>query len=413
MLDYQSIKKIAAEHNLSVKDLLALSPSNDPFYAGTPADVKAATWFAEIWRRTGYTGNHLRRVHYWAISQRTPILMPPDKDGNARKYENTEPCWDYLVAASKKARYLGMVRIEHIIDAKHPTPHIHADYDLILDKPSFNIHSPKLEQPTIWIHGIENAAAQPYHLEIWCEKSTMNDVLLPLAEPFGVNVVTFEGEVSITACYNLMKRIEASGAKPARIWYISDFDPAGNSMPVAMSRKVEYMLAKFGRKYDVKIKPALLTAAQVSEYDLPRTPIKESEKRAARFEASFGSGAVELDAMEALYPGELADIMREEIEQYYDQDAADQVEEQREQLESEIRAKIEQITARYTDAIAGVQGMLEEIRAVRVDASVYHVEQAAPNVIEDSDDWLFDTKRGYVDQIMAYKAHKAGTSQAE
>lgn len=35
-LNYESIKKIAAENNLSVKDLLALSPSNDPFYVGTP-----------------------------------------------------------------------------------------------------------------------------------------------------------------------------------------------------------------------------------------------------------------------------------------------------------------------------------------------------------------------------------------
>ncbi len=408
MLNYEKIKQIAAEHKLSVKDLLALSPSNDPFYTGTPADVKAAAWFARIWQKTGYTGNHLRRVHYWAISQRTPILMPPDKDGNERKYENTEPCWDYLVAASKKARYLGLVRIEQIIDAKHPTPHIHADYDLVQDEPSYQIHSPKLDKPTIWIHGIENAAAQPYHLEIWCEKSTMNDVLIPLAEPYGVNVVTFEGEVSITACYNLMKRIEASGGKPTRIWYISDFDPAGNSMPVAMSRKVEYMLARYGRDYDVKIKPALLTAEQVREYDLPRTPIKESEKRAAKFEANFGAGAVELDAMEALFPGELGNIMRDEITPYYDQDVADQVEEQREQLESEIRAKIEAITNRYAEAIAGVQGMLEEIKAVQVNASPYTVDQSDPNVYEDSDDWLFDTDRDYVDQIKAYKAHKSG-----
>lgn len=403
-LNYESIKKIAAENNLSVKDLLALSPSNDPFYVGTPADLKAADWFAGVWRKTGYTtGAHLRRVHYWAISQRTPILLP-----SGERYENTEPCWDYLVSASKKARYLGLVRIEQIVDAKHPDPHIYADYDSISSGPRFQIDAPDLNDPYIWISGINNAAAQPYHLEIWCEKSTMDDVLLPLAEEFSANLVTFKGEVSITACYNLMKRIEESGGKPCRVWYISDFDPAGNSMPVAMSRKFEFMLKKYGRDYDVKIKPALLTATQVQEYNLPRTPIKESEKRAAKFEANFGAGAVELDAMEALFPGELATIMRDELELYYSNEAAALVQEQREQLESDVRDKIESITARHQAAINGVREYLEELRRVRLDTSPYKVELFRPEVDEDSDDWLFDSERQYVDQIIKYKGHKGG-----
>ena len=45
--------------------LIALSDGNDPFYKGTPAQIRDAQWFAEIWQRFGYrSGIHLRRVHY-------------------------------------------------------------------------------------------------------------------------------------------------------------------------------------------------------------------------------------------------------------------------------------------------------------------------------------------------------------
>lgn len=34
-MDYQSIKDLAVERGLSVTELLALAPANDPFYVGT------------------------------------------------------------------------------------------------------------------------------------------------------------------------------------------------------------------------------------------------------------------------------------------------------------------------------------------------------------------------------------------
>src|SRR5436305_1114947 len=37
-------------------------------------------------------------------------------------------------------------------------------------------------------------AVQPYHLEVWCEKSTMNDVFMPLCERYGANLQTGMGE---------------------------------------------------------------------------------------------------------------------------------------------------------------------------------------------------------------------------
>ena len=50
-MDYQDIKDIAARHNQKVDRWIALAPSNDPFYAGKPADWQKARWFANVWQR--------------------------------------------------------------------------------------------------------------------------------------------------------------------------------------------------------------------------------------------------------------------------------------------------------------------------------------------------------------------------
>jgi hypothetical protein len=64
---------------------------------------------------------------------------------------------------------------------------------------------------------------------------------------------------------------------------------------------------------------------QCIEYGLPRTPIKETERRALRFEERFGEGATELDALEALHPGLLREIVLGEVRRYWNPDHDDEV----------------------------------------------------------------------------------------
>lgn len=401
--NYETIKTLAKDIGCKITDLIALAPQNDPFYTGTTGDIDKAQWFAGIWQKAGYSnGVHLRRVHYWCVSQDGLTMH----DG--QPYQNTDKCWKYLTQCSKMARYLGLVDIADVADHKNPDPVINARFWLDND-PEYEINIPELSDPEIDIYGIYEDYAQPYHLEVWCEKSTMNDVLEPVCRRYGANLATFEGEVSITACYQLIRRIEA-GNKPVRIFYISDFDPAGNSMPVATARKVEYMLNKYGLTNDVKLKPVVLTAEQVTTYRLPRTPIKESEKRAASFENAFGTGAVELDALEALHPGQLAQIVTRAVSPYYDYGIAQEVNEQAEALRQAISQQVQAIVSRYQPQIEALQAMQDELRAIEMDASEYAVERAEAMDIEPVDGWLFDSTRAYVDQIGYYKAHKGQDS---
>src|SRR5262249_42947830 len=99
---YDRIKELARQLRTPIPNLLALARQNDPFMAGGPADQKQAEWFADLWRRFGYTrGVHLRRVHYQLVSQHAPLRHDGDP------YENTERCWALLGTAGKAARYLG------------------------------------------------------------------------------------------------------------------------------------------------------------------------------------------------------------------------------------------------------------------------------------------------------------------
>jgi hypothetical protein len=284
--------------------------------------------------------------------------------------------------------------------------------------------------------------SQRYHIELWAEKTTMNDVLLGLARRYGLNVVTSSGEISVTHCYQFVQRAKEIG-RPARILYISDFDPAGLSIPVACARKIEFFILRDNLDdLDVQVRPIALTHEQCVKYRLPpRTPLKETEKRAAKFQVRYGEGATELDALEALHPGELRRILKQEILRYHDADLDDRIEEQaqafNEQL-SETRGEVlarhvdelKQIRRDYDDLIRRANPELKQIKD-RYDESFQDIQDrfdnlqqtiaeeleeeapepdavdwAEPEAGDEDDDPLFDSMRDYVEQIDRFKQHQ-------
>jgi hypothetical protein len=366
-MDYTAIKQHAKDNGQRVNDLIVLAPQNDPFYAGTPGDWEMAQWFQKLWDAF-YQGQnmHIRRVHYQIISQTPPIVLP-----NGLPYENTERCWDFLNQASKMARYLRLVDPGAFNDRRNPDPVSYATYYDASPEVrtrsglwSSNLRLPDF--PNLPSYTIDDFHVdQPYHLEIWCEKSTMNDVLLPLCQRYGAVLQTGLGELSITATLAAVHRLEQA-QRPARIFYVSDFDPAGQSMPVAVSRKIEYFVRTLGLGVDVRLFPVILTLEQVREYQLPRTPIKETERRRESFEGRHGEGAVELDALEALYPGELHDILSRYIETYFDTSLYDRTQNERVEVEQGLSALWQQVTGRYTDDVATLH---EEYKQLEQDFS--------------------------------------------
>jgi hypothetical protein len=473
---YADIKALAKERRRPLHSLVALSPINDPFYI-SPAREAAAIWFKEqIWDRLNPgSGVHLRRIHYAIISQER---RPPNLHGTP--YENTFDDWQELSSACREARELGLIDAGLFVDRRAGDPPVIYRPDDEASDASIEIEHDGVAQPPAEIEPelyytrrpynfpplpklvvLGPDVAKPYVIEIWAEKSTMNDVLVPLAHRLDITLVTGLGELSLTHCHQFVERVLVHGRK-ARILYISDFDPAGNDMPVSVARKIEFILRRDGHDdVDVRLDPLVLTRQQVEDYELPRVPIKDSDRRKGHFEDRFGEGAVELDALEALYPGELAHLVeeavdvyrqptkiaREEIEaaterfeQYADQVRGDVVDDHAEplaELQAEfevmqaaiaphqealvaIRAEVEErYGARIADAIAAINATVAQFydhaEAV-IDAIADDLEERKPDPeevdwpeIEDADendDPLFDSRRSYIDQIDRYKRHQ-------
>ena len=204
------------------------------------------------------------------------------------------------------------------------------------------------------------AAGQDFIVEVWIEKSTQNDWLVPLCQRRGVNLVVGIGEQSETRSRELALR-SSEYRVPVRIIYISDFDPGGRSMPKAVARKVEFTIAKFDLDVDLQLIPLALTPDQCRTYNLPRTPIKDTERRKDKFEQTFGVGATELDALEALHPGELARLLNAELDNWLDVGLQRRVDSARWDLTLPLRQIEHAAKAKHAEEIQDLETRFQEI----------------------------------------------------
>jgi hypothetical protein len=333
--------------------LIALTTTNDPFHASTPGRVERAQWFTDLYKRLRVkVGSHIRRIHYLLISQEMPITM---LDGT--EYENTMRCWQAMKEACRDARYLNLVDPADFEDHRNKETIVNLRSER--RSPELDITNsdtggtampslPKLEfyAPTI---------PQRYHIEIVIEKSTVDDIVGPIADRHGINTTACVGEVSLKRCEQIVRRARQSGM-PVRILYISDFDRVGDQMPVSAARKIEFLLWRDNLDLDIELRQIMLTEEQCQQYRLPRTPLKDSDPGKARFEERYGEGGTELDALVALHPGELESILEDEIARYCDYGLDDAVEEIAGDIDSDLDDINEAVHSEF-------QPQIEELRA--------------------------------------------------
>jgi hypothetical protein len=437
------LKSLSTELKRPVGTLIALAMANDPFYF-MPSRVRDAEWFAELWRTYGRPGLHPHGLHYILLTKPGEITVP----STGAPYENTVACDNLLGCAARDARYLGLIPASDMIDRRNAEAEIlHSNesglpYGGIIDQSfgglEFHLAESVMDFPPLpKLQVLPPKIPQPYMVEIWIEKSTMADVIDPIARRYGVNVVSGMGQTSETRSRELVERANEAG-KPVRILYVSDFDPAGDNMPVAAARKMEFWIRTEYPDLDVQLRPVALTKDQCIEYRLSRTPLKE--KGRAAWEEKHGEGATELDALEAVHPGVLGCILTEEIERYYD----DTLQERIDDIESDVDAELDEINdeahARHRAKIKSLRDqharltkeVSKEVKAVQnkyykqfkaLNAEIKTVWDAItnsldgrydfdsidwpePNEADEDDDPLFDSTRDYVEQIDRFKEHQ-------
>jgi hypothetical protein len=426
MLDHQTINEVARAMGVKTEALMALSPHNDPFYAGKSGRRKAAEWFADLVKSGSFGARyHIRRVHYQLANAATPIIKP---DGSV--YVNTYNDWKMLLLASRDARYLQLIPLDQIVDNRNPGVVVHSyarddettgPYIRVTGAWLWELSlSNELDVPALVLEGFD--AEQKYLIEIWTEKSGQNDILSPLASRYGVGLINFDGESSEIGCRQAVQRA-LDARRPLRIIYASDFDPGGRSMPVAAARKLEYWLRRNHPELDVTVDPVALLPEQVKEYGLPAVPMKAGERRADKFRGDFGCDATELDALEALRPGELREIVERAILRHYDPTLQSRISEARQAIEAEIIEVEEEISAEFANQVEAAQQKYQEFREKAADLrkelrelwSAYEDElrARAPGVRagqipqpRDEDDQLaplFDSKRDELTQLDWYR----------
>jgi hypothetical protein len=407
----------------AVADYLALSRENDPFYIGTPADWIEARWVAEVYPQLGYTRPaHIRAVHY-AIRIRGTFTLP---NGTPCDHEHQDVCWPFIQSAVGKARYLGLLPWDRILDNRNPPPRtearvarpranasVDAPYltpPILLDAPA----PPDLpDVPTLpWLPPIDTLpvlgdegdddsdlpdmpegnelpsyrldeydGAQRYRLVVVCEKSTMNDLLEPWCVRHQAELVTGEGELTITAVWRATQRIIEQGA-PTAILYVSDFDFKGRQMPVSFARKVQRFLRDTraeGRDVpEVVLLPAVLTIEQVRRFALPDETIADSLKvfskgkrkgqdRAQwrKWQALYGpdQGFVELDAVEGSREGRLGRLLDEAAAAFYDRQLSSAVFTAQQAVEARLREDRDATLSAYEDDLNDARAGWELARA--------------------------------------------------
>lgn len=138
--------------------------------------------------------------------------------------------------------------------------------------------------------------------------------LARVANEFSVPVYSCGGFASLTAVRAIVDRAERR-SRPTVFLHLGDFDPSGESIFDSMSEDAAAFLDRDRLLAVSRFIPqrVALTADQVTDYDLPTAPPKDTDSRTARW-----SG--ETCQLEALPPDVLADIVEESIERWLDPD---------------------------------------------------------------------------------------------
>jgi hypothetical protein len=412
------LEKVAAEDGVPLKDLTVLASQNDPFRVDTPARHRDGEWLAITARDLGLGSRkiHLRGLHYMVIGR-------PKPDGTP--YTNTEADWLWLSSdAGKAARWLGYIEFDQIVDQRNaapvvrifeapgdPWPYLHVG--IRVEIPDYLDLEPR-------INLLDFTGTQPYKLVMVGEKSSLDDVLAPIAASRQADLYLPTGEPSDTLLYQ-MARIGAEDGRPMVVLYFSDADPSGWQMPISVGRKLQGLKEGWFPELDFEVRRVALTPGQVGEYGLPSTPLKETEKRAGKWFEAFGVEQTEIDALASLQPDPLRRIAREAITPFYDTALAGRVQAARSQWldeaqtvvdESTDAEQMESLRAEATEKLSELRAEIDAINdALRIDAGQFDLPPvpAVPEATLYGSDGLplLDSRWSFTEQCRALIDSKA------
>jgi hypothetical protein len=393
-----------------LREMTVLAVGNDPYRYDHEAGHLEGQWFAAQVERFVEPGAdiHLRGLHYQLVSV-GDVRKPLTQKGKGQKpgrgvgkvYRNIDDDWVWLQQRpANAARWLGYIDFQRIRDQRNAPPEDYTEQARfaeftarILEAQPLDIELPdasykgELMPMTSTDNGI---SPQPYRLVIIGEKSSLGDVLDPIAQRFNAELLLPTGESSTTMLWQMAYRA-ARDPRPTAVFYVTDFDPAGRQMPISAARKLQAMRDLKLPDLRVELHHICLTRDQCIEYDLPSTPLKETERRADKWRQIMGREQTEVDALQALRPDVLRQIVTAALEPFYDRTLAQRL--RRAAVEWELTCRralhghpnYDQWSERIAEALERVNERMESVRAAMgpVEEAAEIVEQLRVEAHED------------------------------
>jgi hypothetical protein len=362
------ISQAAFDCEVSIKELCVLADNNDPYTAWKRR--RPAEWFAHLFHRFVRPGGrrHLRGFFYLLVSHPEGIAGPDGKP-----FINDYKHWVAMQRAANDARWVGLIPFKGIIDERNAAAEIYVpELDTIATSVNSGAEANlpaaiEAALPSFDLHGFRGR--QTHRIIFYGEKSSLIEVLRPIAERIGAEMIIVIGESSNTRIEEAAERLVADG-RPGVLLYFSDFDPSGYQMPISVARKLQALRDLLYPNLDIKLYPVALTNDQVRDLGLPSAPLKHKEKRASKWREAFDHDQTEIDALVELYPDVLRQATHDAIAPFYDFDLAHRVDQARQEWQQKAdqalaehpayQEAVEQIEAAWEAAAEAVVKLSEE-----------------------------------------------------
>ena len=128
--------------------------------------------------------------------------------------------------------------------------------------------------PSISIRSVALAdftAKQAYRLVFYGEKTSLGEVLEPLANIYDADVYLPSGEISDTLLATMAK-VGAKDGRPMVVFIFADCDPAGYQMAVSIGHKLRALKEGFNPSLEFQVYAPALTVEQVKTLDCLQLP---------------------------------------------------------------------------------------------------------------------------------------------
>lgn len=162
---------------------------------------------------------------------------------------------------------------------------------------------------------------QDHRVEVWCEKSTLNGLVLPITEKWHVPFMASGGFASKTFVHEAAKATAESG-KPTYVYMLGDHDPSGERNELNLEERLRRYAPDAEIHYEkIGILPKHIThdvRGSEREEPLPTRPTKTEGNAHARGEREAYWSENESVEVDALPPDELEHIVEAAILRHYD-----------------------------------------------------------------------------------------------